>query len=94
MAIVNRTPDSFFDGGATYDESAAIDAVYRAVEQGADIVDIGGVKAGVGRDVDVAEEIRRVVPFIERVRELFAGLGDQCGHLADPGCHCGMRGRC
>jgi len=74
MAIVNRTPDSFFDGGATYDESAAIDAVYRAVEQGADIVDIGGVKAGVGSDVDVAEEIRRVVPFIGRVRELFSGL--------------------
>jgi dihydropteroate synthase len=74
MAIVNRTPDSFFDGGATYDESAAIDAVFSAVEQGADIVDIGGVKAGVGTDVDVAEEIRRVVPFIERVRGLFAGL--------------------
>jgi len=74
MAIVNRTPDSFFDGGVTYDESAAIDAVHRAVEQGADIVDIGGVKAGVGSDVDVAEEIRRVVPFIERVRGLFDDL--------------------
>jgi len=74
MAIVNRTPDSFFDGGATYDDAAAIDAIHRAVEQGADIVDIGGVKAGVGSDVNVAEEIRRVVPFIEQVRDLFAGL--------------------
>jgi len=71
MAIVNRTPDSFFDAGATYAESAAIDAVRRAVDEGADIVDIGGVKAGVGREVDVAEETRRVVPFIGRVRALF-----------------------
>ena len=74
MAIVNRTPDSFFDGGVTYDEAAAIDAVHRAVDQGADIVDIGGVKAGVGSDVDVSEEIRRVVPFIGRVRGLFPDL--------------------
>jgi len=74
MAIVNRTPDSFYDAGATYDEAAALDAVHRAVEDGADIVDIGGVKAGVGREVDVAEETRRVVPFIGRVRELFPDL--------------------
>jgi dihydropteroate synthase len=74
MAIVNRTPDSFFDAGATYAESAALDAVRQAVDEGADIVDIGGVKAGVGRDVDVAEERRRVVPFIERVRAMFPGL--------------------
>ena len=74
MAIINRTPDSFFNAGATYAESAAIEAVHRAVDEGADIVDIGGVKAGVGRDVDVAEEIRRVVPFVERVRELYPDL--------------------
>ncbi len=74
MAIVNRTPDSFFDGGATYAESAALEAVRRAVAEGADIVDIGGVKAGVGREVDVAEETRRVVPFLGRVRSLFPDL--------------------
>ena len=74
MAIVNRTPDSFYDAGATYAEGAALEAVHRAVAQGADIVDIGGVKAGVGRDVDVAEETRRVVPFIARVRDLFPAL--------------------
>ena len=74
MAIVNRTPDSFFDGGANYAESAALESVRRAVEEGADIVDIGGVKAGIGRDVDVAEETRRVVPFIGRVRALFPDL--------------------
>ncbi len=69
MAIVNRTPDSFYDRGATYAEDAALAAVDRAVAEGADIVDIGGVKAGPGNTVDAAEEIRRVVPFTARVRD-------------------------
>lgn len=74
MAIVNRTPDSFYDRGATYAEDAALDAVQLAVEQGADLVDIGGVKAGVGPVVDVAEEISRVVPFIAKVRSRWPQL--------------------
>lgn len=69
MAIVNRTPDSFYDGGATFTDSAAMAAVDRAVAEGADLVDIGGVKAGVGEPVSIAEEIRRVVPFVAAVRE-------------------------
>ncbi|MDQ6657031.1 MAG: dihydropteroate synthase [Actinomycetota bacterium] len=69
MAIVNRTPDSFYDSGGTWAEQSAHDAVDRAVADGADLVDIGGVKAGVGAIVDVAEETRRVVPFVQRVRE-------------------------
>ncbi|HET7172916.1 MAG TPA: dihydropteroate synthase [Nocardioidaceae bacterium] len=68
MAIVNRTPDSFYDAGATYDEAAAIDRVSRVVEAGADIVDIGGVRAGYGPPVDAAEELRRTAPFVEKVR--------------------------
>ena len=71
MAIVNRTPDSFFDRGATFEPSRAIDAVARAIDEGADIVDIGGVKAGTGDEVTVAEEISRTVPFIETVRDRF-----------------------
>jgi dihydropteroate synthase len=74
MAIVNRTPDSFFDGGAAFREQDAMDAVSRAVDEGADLVDIGGVKAGVGPEVTQAEEIRRVVPFVARVRERFPDL--------------------
>ena len=74
MAIVNRTPDSFFDAGATYAESAALDAVHLAVENGADIVDIGGVKAGPGNTVDAVEETRRVVPFVAKVRDRFPDL--------------------
>ncbi|MGH3457609.1 dihydropteroate synthase [Aeromicrobium sp.] len=68
MAIVNRTPDSFYDKGATFTPSVALDAVRRAVDDGADIIDIGGVKAGPGDLVDSDEEVRRTVPFIERVR--------------------------
>ncbi len=68
MAIVNRTPDSFFDHGATFAAGAAVVAADRAVDDGADIVDIGGVKAGVGPEVSVAEEIDRVVPVIAAVR--------------------------
>jgi len=49
MAIVNRTPDSFYDGGVNLDLSAALAAVARAVDDGADIVDVGGVRAGVAR---------------------------------------------
>lgn len=69
MAVVNRTPDSFFDKGATYGFGAALAAVDRAVAEGADIVDIGGVKAGPGEDVGVAEELRRVVGLVAAVRE-------------------------
>lgn len=69
MAVVNRTPDSFFDRGATYGFDAALAAVDRAVAAGADIVDIGGVKAGPGEDVGVGEELRRVLDLVSAVRE-------------------------
>ncbi|GAA3979325.1 dihydropteroate synthase [Actinomadura viridis] len=68
MAVVNRTPDSFFDRGATFGFDAALAAAGRAVAEGADIIDIGGVKAGPGDDVDVAEELRRVVDLVAAVR--------------------------
>jgi dihydropteroate synthase len=68
MAIVNRTPDSFYDRGATYAEDAALAAVDRAVAEGAGIIDVGGVKAGPGADVDAAEEIRRTASFVAAVR--------------------------
>lgn len=68
MAIVNRTPDSFFDRGATYATAAAHDAIDRAVADGADLVDIGGVKAGYGEPVSEEEELRRTVDFVAEVR--------------------------
>ncbi|MGV9414720.1 dihydropteroate synthase [Nocardia sp. NPDC003693] len=74
MAIVNRTPDSFYDRGATFTDEAAMGAVERAVTEGADLVDIGGVKAGPGSTVDAAEEARRVVPFVAAIRERYPDL--------------------
>jgi dihydropteroate synthase len=68
MAIVNRTPDSFYDRGATWDESAAMDRVHAVVADGAEIVDIGGVKAAPGEEVSVAEEIQRTASFVAAVR--------------------------
>ena len=74
MAIVNRTPDSFYDKGATFADDAAMARVDLVVEQGADLVDIGGVKAAPGGDVSVAEEIDRVAGFVAAVRERHPGL--------------------
>ncbi len=74
MAIVNRTPDSFYDRGATFTDTAAMARVDEVVAAGADILDIGGVKAGPGDLVDAAEETRRVVPFVQAVRDRHPGV--------------------
>ncbi|MCQ4211442.1 MULTISPECIES: dihydropteroate synthase [Streptomyces] len=71
MAIVNRTPDSFYDQGATFQDEPALARVEQAVADGAAIVDIGGVKAGPGEEVDAAEEARRTVGFVAEVRRRF-----------------------
>jgi dihydropteroate synthase len=68
MAVVNRTPDSFFDQGAYLDDAAGMAAVDRAVAEGAALVDLGGVRAGPGEEVSEDEEVRRVVPFVAAVR--------------------------
>ena len=68
MAIVNRTPDSFFDKGATFGLQAALERVDQVVEEGAHIVDIGGVKAAPGVEVSAAEEADRVLEVVELVR--------------------------
>jgi dihydropteroate synthase len=70
MAVINRTPDSFYDKGRHYSLSDALRAVDVAVADGADIVDIGGVKAAPGPEVPVKQEIERVVPLITEVRRL------------------------
>jgi dihydropteroate synthase len=74
MAIVNRTPDSFYDGGANVQLAAALAAVARAVDEGADVVDIGGVRAGHGPPVGVGEELARVLPVVSAVRERFPDI--------------------
>jgi dihydropteroate synthase len=71
MAIVNRTPDSFFQPGLTWAESAALDRVDRAIAEGADIIDVGGIPAAPGSEVDAAEEIRRIAGFIAAIRSRY-----------------------
>ncbi|OBK46449.1 dihydropteroate synthase [Mycobacterium gordonae] len=68
MAIINRTPDSFYDKGATFADGAAREAVHRAIAGGGTVIDIGGVKAGPGETVDTDTEIARLVPFVEWLR--------------------------
>ena len=68
MGIVNVTPDSFSDGGVNLDPDAAAAATRRMVEEGAAIVDIGGESTRPGAEgVSVDEELRRVVPVLERL---------------------------
>ncbi len=67
MGILNRTPDSFFDGGAYFDPEIALRHAEQLVADGADIIDIGGVKAGPGDHVTPQEELERVLPTVEAV---------------------------
>ena len=74
MGIVNRTPDSFFRPGLTWDEPAAMERVHQVVAGGADIVDVGGVPAAPGSSVDAAEEIRRTAGFIAAIRSSYPDI--------------------
>ncbi|MBT2502026.1 dihydropteroate synthase [Curtobacterium sp. ISL-83] len=67
MAIVNRTPDSFHDKGATFALDRAVEAAVRAADLGADWVDIGGVKFAPGPELSAADEIDRVVPVVRQL---------------------------
>lgn len=69
MAIINRTPDSFHDRGRTFELSKAVAAVEKAIADGADWLDIGGVPFAPGPEVTEREEIDRVVPLIAAARE-------------------------
>ncbi|SEF17744.1 Dihydropteroate synthase [Jiangella alba] len=71
MAIVNRTPDSFYDQGATFGFEQAWRRVQQVVAEGADIVDVGGVKAGAGEHVSEDEEIDRVAGLVSAIREAY-----------------------
>ena len=74
MAIINRTPDSFYDTGATFELAPALERLAEAVAEGADIIDVGGVRAGYGPEVDAAEELRRTADFVAEARARFPDL--------------------
>jgi dihydropteroate synthase len=71
MGILNRTPDSFYDKGTYWDLDAFFARAEQLVAGGADLLDVGGVKAGPGPEVTEAEEMDRVVPAIEALRARF-----------------------
>jgi dihydropteroate synthase len=71
MGILNRTPDSFFDAGETFALDALRSRAEQLVAEGADVLDVGGVKAGPGPDVTEAEELDRVVPAIQELHARF-----------------------
>jgi dihydropteroate synthase len=74
MGIVNATPDSFSDGGRFLEPQAAIDHAWALVEQGAELVDIGGESTRPGAEpVSAEEELRRVLPVVEGVLARVAG---------------------
>lgn len=68
MGIVNTTPDSFSDGGKYNNLDSAFDHCCRLVDEGADIIDIGGESSRPGaKSVSLSEELERVIPLVERV---------------------------
>ena len=93
MAIVNRTPDSFYDRGANFTDDAAQAAVHRLIAEGADVIDVGGVKAGPGEAIDADAEIARVVPFIEWLRDAYPdqliSIDTWRSEVARPACRAG-----
>ena len=75
MAIINRTPDSFFSGNRHAGLGSAKEALAAAVDLGADIIDVGGVRAGAeGKVISAEQEIARVLPFLEHARSAYPGL--------------------
>ena len=71
MGILNRTPDSFYDQGATFALDLTLRRAEALVADGADILDVGGVKAGPGPAVSEEEELDRVVPAVQALVERF-----------------------
>lgn len=78
MGILNRTPDSFFDGGRM-DLADAVSHAEAMVAQGAEILDIGAVKAGPGADVAADEEIARLIPLVEALSDVDVPLSIETG---------------
>jgi dihydropteroate synthase len=71
MGVLNRTPDSFFDRGETFALDALLRRAEQLVDEGADVLDVGGVKAGPGPEVTEAEELDRVVPTLDGLQSRF-----------------------
>ena len=72
MGVLNLTPDSFYNGGKYTTQARALRKVEEMVKEGADLIDVGGESTRPGaKEVGIEEEIRRVIPVISKIRELF-----------------------
>src|SRR5438309_11957617 len=71
MGILNRTPDSFFDKGEHFAMDRMLRRAGQLAAEGADILDVGGVKAGPGPEVTASEELERVIPAVEALHDRF-----------------------
>lgn len=92
MGILNRTPDSFYDQGATYEMDAFLRRAEVIVGDGADLLDVGGVKAGPGPEVSETEELSRVIPAIEALVKRFdipVSVDTWNARVLDAACHAG-----
>ena len=75
MGILNITPDSFSDGGMYLDFNAALKRANQMIEEGVDIIDIGGESTRPGSDpVSTDEELKRIVPIIEAIKKSLISL--------------------
>ncbi len=71
MGILNRTPDSFYDGGKYWEMDDFLAQVEKLVKDGADVLDVGGVKAAPGEEVSLAEELERICPSVQEITKHF-----------------------
>jgi dihydropteroate synthase len=71
MGILNRTTDSFYDKGAFFEMDRFLARAEQLVDEGADILDVGGVKAGPGPEIGEGEELQRTVPAVEALVQRF-----------------------
>ncbi|MXZ74697.1 MAG: dihydropteroate synthase [Gemmatimonadetes bacterium] len=70
MGVLNVTPDSFYDGGRYWDPLTAVRHGQRLAEEGADVIDVGGESTRPGAEpVELEEELRRVIPVIEKLKD-------------------------
>lgn len=94
MGILNVTPDSFSDGGCYAEPEAAVVRALEMIEEGADIIDIGGESSRPGaKEVGVAEELHRVIPVVEAIRkqsEIILSLDTRKSEVARAGLDSGV----
>ncbi len=94
MGVLNRTPDSFYDRGATFALDTLVERGRQLVADGADLLDVGGVKAGPGPEVSEAEELDRVVPALEALAaavDVPLSVDTSRASVLDAGCRVGAQ---